>query len=151
MVKKEVSLRQPQPYFALKDFTFFKDQCTEHLIMTRFCSHMHTHRGRQIDLLCTCFPTQSNPSLSCESFHLSLIYMFIQVCKRACVLITVILPEDAAQSGDGGAAVWSAVAHLFSANRWFGPFQISDICRPSSYQKQTRPLPGGVKDKKQDP
>lgn len=85
----------------------------------------------------------SRPSLSFESFHLSLKYMFVQSCECACVVITVTLLEDAAQSGDGGDAVWSAAAHLFSANQLFGPFQISDICRPSSYQKQTQPLPGG--------
>lgn len=67
-----------------------------------------------------------------------------------CVSYTVTLPEDAAQSGGAGDAVWSAAAHLFSANQLFGPFQISDICRPSSYQKQTQLLPGmglGGKDK----
>lgn len=120
----------------------FRDQSIETLIMTRFCLCTHIHRGKQIDLLCTCFPPTSSPSLNCGSFHLSLIYVFMQMYDYACVLITVTLPEDAAQSGDAGDAVWSAAAHLFSANQRFGPFQISDICRPSSYQKQTQLLPG---------
>lgn len=66
------------------------------------------------------------------------------VCKKndgLCGFITVILPEDAAQSRDGGDAVSSAAAPLFSASRLFGPSRTSDTYRSSSCQTQRLLLP----------
>lgn len=91
------------------------------------------------------FFTSSVKPLSLSSDSLNLPLVFLCVCVCACALFTVILPGDAAQSGDVGDAVWSAVALLFSATRLFGPSRTSDTYQPPSYRTQTLPLPGGFR------
>ncbi len=137
--KKKIRTRQPQPYFALRGHTLFREQSTSLLIMTSLCSHLNTHRDRQIHLLCNF----SSNVKSLFKLWLTEFVLGIHVCVHA--LLTVTLPVDAAQSGGGGDAVWSAVEPLFSVNQLLDPFQISDTCQPSSYQTQTLPLPEGSK------
>lgn len=84
----------------------------------------------------------SRHTLRFDSVDLSFKYVSL------CALFTVTLPEDAAQSGDGGDAVWSVVAPLFSVNQGFGLSRISDTFQSASYQTQTPPLPRGSKKEK---
>lgn len=111
------------------------------MILAGFCSHIH--RAGQINkFVAQCLLQMSRHTLRFDSVDLSFKYVSL------CALFTATLPEDAAQSGDGGDAVWSVVARLFSVNQGFGLCRISDTFQSASYQTQILPLPRESKNEK---